>query len=274
MEDLSTLVEEALQCCHEQIQLQGVSLRFQLEPGVAISVPNRVRFVLFLTHCIQLSMAALQGGSGERVLTIRSTRFGGDQVTLSLVDNGRSIPVSVGEEFLKFAGGHEIIQGGRGKISIQRDLEGRNEVSIQISARAEMVSQVTQAASLQDLKESDMRALVIEDSRSMGKFLSILVSRHGFHAEHVEDGYAALLKLRQQEYDLIFLDLNMPGIDGRLLYKAVLKEAPQIATRFIVVSGEVDKYMAWLEENQLVYVRKPFTPEMISTAIEARRGTR
>jgi two-component system, chemotaxis family, chemotaxis protein CheY len=83
-----------------------------------------------------------------------------------------------------------------------------------------------------------LRILIVEDSTAMRQLLSIAVRRRGAVVNEAPDGLAALKLLHESPYDLLFVDLNMPVLDGMKLIKRV-REDPQMAdTKICVVTTE------------------------------------
>lgn len=58
------------------------------------------------------------------------------------------------------------------------------------------------------------RILIIEDDPDIGDMLNINMRDEGYSVEIAADGYAGLSRLKAQSYDLLILDLMLPGIDG------------------------------------------------------------
>jgi len=67
-----------------------------------------------------------------------------------------------------------------------------------------------------------LKILIVEDSPAMRQLLALAVRKHGGVAvEEAADGLAALKALATTQYDLMFVDLNMPILDGMKLIKKV-----------------------------------------------------
>jgi CheY-like chemotaxis protein len=60
----------------------------------------------------------------------------------------------------------------------------------------------------------DTRALVVDDDPINGKLLVYLLQARNIIADRVESGSAAIRQIRERDYDLVFLDLHMPGMTG------------------------------------------------------------
>lgn len=111
------------------------------------------------------------------------------------------------------------------------------------------------------------RILVVDDDPRMAESLQKLLLMHGHDVDIVFDGRAALHQLSRDNYDLVLLDLAMPGLDGH----AVLRHMKQhnMDTLCIVVSGErsFNDVSQALRNGAYDYLRKPFATDELLTTI-------
>ena len=91
---------------------------------------------------------------------------------------------------------------------------------------------------LQD-KQGDFQALVVDDSAAIRKQLEIELRPTSIQADYAVCGEDALEKLTEKQYDLIFLDIIMPGIDGYEVCKTLRKMPNYKRTPVIMLSGKV-----------------------------------
>ncbi len=85
---------------------------------------------------------------------------------------------------------------------------------------------------------SRYRALVVDDSLAIRKQLELELRDAGFNADFAEDGERALEKTAHNHYDLIFLDIMMPGIDGYEVCRALRKQPRWKKTPITMLSGK------------------------------------
>ena len=107
--------------------------------------------------------------------------------------------------------------------------------------------------------------LVVDDSATVRKFVSVSLSMQGFHVVTACDGMDALEKLPSHNVDLVITDLNMPHMDGFELIKS-LREAPTYRDLPIIILTSVSDEMSKEQGRQLgvySYVQKPFSLEKI-----------
>lgn len=121
-----------------------------------------------------------------------------------------------------------------------------------------------------DLQEAIAKArlLVVDDEPHMCRSLKELLDMHGFNCQIADGGEEAILKVQQERFDLILLDLNMPGVDGHQVMEYV-KEY-HLLTDVIVVSGETTfDEAAWaLHQGAHDFIRKPYAAEEILHSVK------
>ncbi|HKB12520.1 MAG TPA: response regulator transcription factor [Vicinamibacterales bacterium] len=104
------------------------------------------------------------------------------------------------------------------------------------------------------------RVLVVEDEAPIRELLRLHLSIAGFGVDEIHDGTTALARLRAERYDLVMLDLMLPGLDGITLCRAVRSQGPNAATPILMLTArdtESDKVLG-LESGADDYLAKPF----------------
>lgn len=83
-----------------------------------------------------------------------------------------------------------------------------------------------------------MRALIVEDSPAMRQLLALALRRYVAEVDEAPDGLEALRLLAQTHYDLLFVDLNMPILDGMKLIRRVREDQGFLGTKIVVCTTE------------------------------------
>ena len=113
------------------------------------------------------------------------------------------------------------------------------------------------------------KVLVVDDEPDLVELVSYNLSREGFAVESAAEGAEALSKIRKNNYDLIILDLMLPGIQGMELCRILRKDPATAGLPVIMLTAkgeELDKVLG-LEIGADDYVTKPFSPrELIARA--------
>jgi len=104
------------------------------------------------------------------------------------------------------------------------------------------------------------RALIVEDEASIREIVRLHLSLAGFETEEVADGRAALERLRTDRFDLVVLDVMLPGVDGVTVCRALRAGGPNERTGVLMLTArdtELDKVVG-LDSGADDYLTKPF----------------
>jgi two-component system chemotaxis response regulator CheY len=119
------------------------------------------------------------------------------------------------------------------------------------------------------MAEARRRILVVDDSPVMRQLLVMVATPHAAEVVEAPDGLAALKLLAQGAFDVVFLDLNMPVMDGRKLIQRVREDASQARTRICVVSTEggddTERSVRGLGADE--FLRKPVQRHEVEAAL-------
>jgi DNA-binding response OmpR family regulator len=120
--------------------------------------------------------------------------------------------------------------------------------------------------------------LVVEDERPIRELLRLHLDLAGFEIDETGDGRDALDRTRASAFDLLILDVMLPGLDGVSLCRAVRADGPNRETPILMLTardGESDKVVG-LESGADDYLTKPFGVRELVARIGAimRRSVR
>src|ERR1039457_2188624 len=125
------------------------------------------------------------------------------------------------------------------------------------------------------MKPSDISILIVDDETSIRDALTQWFELDGYQVSSAEDANSALLKLQQGSWDIVMLDIKMPGIDGLELQRRIKKIDKNIITIMITAFASVDTSVQALKEGAFDYIVKPVDPDemshLIRNAVEQRR---
>lgn len=111
--------------------------------------------------------------------------------------------------------------------------------------------------------------LIVDDDSSVSAMLNKAMQSSGLEAEVANSGEGALQLLQQKRYDLILMDINMPGIDGFQAVEHIRSQG--IQTPIIIISGrqeEIDTLYG-LNIGADDYITKPFNPITLTAKVKA-----
>ena len=124
------------------------------------------------------------------------------------------------------------------------------------------------------------RVLVVEDDAAIRELLRLHLDLAGFTIEEAEDGRQALDRARSAPFDLVLLDVMLPGLDGVSVCRAIRSGGQNVDTPILMLTareGESDKVLG-LESGADDYLTKPFGVRELMARIAAlmrrqQRGT-
>lgn len=101
------------------------------------------------------------------------------------------------------------------------------------------------------------RFLVVDDDTSLLVCLKLLFGRMGV-VDTARNGRDALTRAAERHYDMIVADINMPVMDGVTFFRETSKSDPDLARRFVFLSGDPSSdHLALCEEHGVAYFAKP-----------------
>jgi DNA-binding response OmpR family regulator len=115
------------------------------------------------------------------------------------------------------------------------------------------------------------RALVVEDDPDIVELVSLYLSKEGFAVESVGDGREGLQRVRNGRYDLLILDLQLPGADGLTICAEVrgARATRDIPVVMLTARGDEADRVVGLEMGADDYVVKPFSPKELVARVRA-----
>jgi two-component system OmpR family response regulator len=119
-----------------------------------------------------------------------------------------------------------------------------------------------------------MRVLLVEDDPMIGQAVQSALQDAAYAADRVPNGPAALAAAAAQHYDLILLDLGLPGQDGQDVLKALRNQGRQVPVLIITARDSLEDRLRGLDAGADDYIVKPFDMAELLARMRAvlRRG--
>ncbi len=104
-----------------------------------------------------------------------------------------------------------------------------------------------------------LRALVVDDSTTIRRLMDLTLSPLGIEVEFADRGEEALVQVKRNRYDIVFLDIMLPGIDGYRVCKQIKaeKNTSNIPVVMLTSRGTAFDKVRGLMAGTDVYLTKP-----------------
>ena len=117
------------------------------------------------------------------------------------------------------------------------------------------------------------RILVVDDDPQIRRVMRVTLTGQGYEVDDAKTGDGALEKLRDQRFDLVLLDMNMPGMSGLETCHSIRSQS-EVAVIMLTVRDSEDDKVAALDAGADDYVTKPYNvPELLARIRAALRRT-
>ena len=103
-----------------------------------------------------------------------------------------------------------------------------------------------------------MRVLLVEDDAMIGEAMQGALKDAAYAVDWVQDGQAALASLACQHYDLVLLDLSLPGMDGLEVLRNLRAQSNPVPLLIVTARDGLDDRLGGLDGGADDYVLKPF----------------
>ena len=112
------------------------------------------------------------------------------------------------------------------------------------------------------------RILVVDDDPQIRRVMRVTLTGQGYEVDDAKSGEAALEKLRDERFDLVLLDMNMPGMGGLETCREIRGQSEIAVIMLTVRDSEADKVDA-LDAGADDYITKPYNPPELLARIRA-----
>lgn len=112
------------------------------------------------------------------------------------------------------------------------------------------------------------RILVVDDEDRIRQLLKLYLEREGYSIDEAEDGITAYEKIQKEDYDLVLLDIMLPGMDGWEICQKT-RQTKTVPIILLTAKGEEENRIQGFEIGADDYVVKPFSPREIVMRVKA-----
>ena len=226
-----------------------------------------------LTKLLDFSLRRLRASQPPRELRLE-TLATGPSVVVSLWDSGAPLAVEAEQRltspfrFTQTGGGGEVefalaralAQSAGGNLRLRPRGGGTGAEVVVTLPRSLLGAQPGLSTPAESLPR--MRILVVDDDAVNRQAMVLLLEREGHQVVAVENGLEAMERLgdRDNTFDAIVTDLQMPRLGGRAMYEQLVNSRPLVARKFVFVTGDQARgeTRSFLENCGQPSVTKPY----------------
>lgn len=277
--DVNMLLTNILELLAYDLRVDNVELETGLEPHLPPTIGNAYQLRYLFFHLIESLRERMGSNHKPSTLSIRTSCQSG-LLDIS-IGNGHagSLPPRRGD-------GHTLegeLHDARSDLflcwHIARQHHGRLWVDnhpgrgvafhVELPVATWPAQPATASTSVPEDRPVGSRILVADDERDIAALVLRALETEGYQIDTVHDGNAALAKLQTQKYDLVLLNLRMPGADGETVYRYLQATAPSRARRVIFLTGDTSsaETQGFLESTGNPYIAKPFALDELKTLV-------
>ena len=119
------------------------------------------------------------------------------------------------------------------------------------------------------MSQSHGKVLIVDDESAIRRALYNTLQGMGFQVDDASSGEEALRVVRETEYDVLLLDINMPGIGGIRACREIRKSLPRLGILMLTVRDSEEDKVAALDAGADDYITKPFHIRELAARIRA-----
>ena len=116
--------------------------------------------------------------------------------------------------------------------------------------------------------KEDARVLVVDDEPMVCLALTNWLEEENYFAQAVEDGPQAIKAVRGENWDIVLLDLRMPGMDGQEVLKQVKEIAPQTVVIMMTAYASIPGAVQAMKEGAYDYIVKPLDVDQLTLMLK------
>ena len=286
---VNAMVETVLEMLNYQLRTSNIEVITQFDTALPVVLADEHQIQQVLLNVINNARQALESRPAGGQIIIKTETFD-ENVRVIVRDNGPGIsPENLHRIFDPFFTTKQVGQGTGLGLSLCYGIIKEHGGNITPSSRPgegatftielpvfHLGGDAVEAGHATEYKLRDAnegagkKILVIDDEETILQMLRERLTRSGYSVDTVTDGENALHQLRDKNYDVMFCDWKMPGLNGRQIYEKLRVVNPSLCRRFIFLSGDVanEQMRRFLEQEKRPCLAKPFALREIHAAIK------
>jgi len=298
--NINDFLESVIRLYSEAANEKSLKLTYQADkslPGNIIFDPLRLRQVI--SNLIGNAIKFTDAGYVRLTANLEHTE-NSDTLLIEVIDSGKGIApdehIHIFEAFnqtddsiykpdsgtgLGLAISRQLIELMQGEIGVKQNTEAGSIfwIKIPVTVTEEKPAQTLIENSIDQNDESyqGIRTLVADDNAINRKLITTLLSQHGVNVKEAKDGNNALELAKSHDFDLILMDIRMPGLNGIEVTRTLRTDMPENKTPIIALTAHAlpDEQQTFINAGMDACITKPILEyqlfELLDKWVIARR---
>ncbi len=294
--DLNIVIEKGAEILRHLLKISNVNITLDLDSRPLIVECNRNLFLQVMINLIQNAKDAIESAKTDTAVStiaIHSKLLPDKEVVVTVSDDGPGIPEKIiGKIFdpflttkavgkgtgLGLSVSQKIIESMNGAITVASEPENGTTFTISVPHSGGIIDERRKSRTRKPdySKLADKTVLLVDDEPEVLRAVKEAVSPHVYRVDTVKDGTTALAEINSFDFDLILMDVRMPGMSGMELYRAIEEHKPYLTKRVIIVSGDIEneETSEFLKLTRCRHLSKPFgTEDLLAVMYETVNKT-
>src|SRR6056297_527255 len=119
-----------------------------------------------------------------------------------------------------------------------------------------------------------MEILIIDDEESVRDSVRFALEADDHYVEAIDNGKTGLLRLKEDPFDLVILDLNLGEESGLDILSEMRKRHPRTPVVMFTAEATIDSAVKAIQSGAMDYLEKPFTPDQLRSVVARSRNWR
>lgn len=253
--DINEVLDQVLDLRAYELHVSNVELVRRLSPGLPSVVVDRHQIQQVFLNLLTNAEHAVKHVPRRGRLVVETREHDG-RIRVVVSDNGHGISSdNLGKVFLPFFTTKEVGQGTGLGLSICYGIVQEHGGTIDVESRdGEGASFVVEIPATPGAHEAQEKAavtpapaplafaggalLVVDDEEPIADLVRDVLEAQGWTVSSAKEGSEALRLVAQRRFDVLLVDMKMPGMDGQTFYEVLRKSHPELARRVVFSTGD------------------------------------
>ena len=281
--DINKIIKTTLAMRAYEMKSSSIKLTTRLDPDLPTTIADVGQLQQVFLNIILNAEKEMIIAHGKGNLSVKTERIN-DTIRISFKDDGPGISrENLDKLFDPFFTTREVGQGTGLGLSVSYGIitlhGGKIYAESRLGEGATFFVELPIVIGTEQLKPTEptveservagARILVVDDEPIVQQLLSEILSEEGHKVVLIDNGNDALEKLGSEDFDVILLDIKLPGKSGIEIYQHLQKAAKSLVRKVVFITGDVmnKDTTAFLSRTKASYISKPFDVEQLKNNI-------